>query len=99
MTSVINALTNQLTIQDNFSVATNNLTFVAAASADLNRFNFIWPYNRQPVALWIHATRTDGTTPAIYPVPSWNLVGGNIAVNGIQGLTNGVSYNLVTVAI
>lgn len=99
MTSVIGALTNQLTVQDNFAVATNYLTFVAATSSDLNKFQFIWPYTRQPVALWIHATRTDGTFPAIYPVPSWNLVNGNILVNGIQGLTNGISYNLTTVVI
>ena len=99
MTSVIGALTSQLTVQDNFSVATNSLTFVAAASADLNKFTFIWPYTRQPVALWMHATRTDGTTPTIYVVPSWNMINGTISINGIQGLTNGVSYQLVTVAI
>lgn len=99
MTSVVGALTNQLTIQENFSVATNSLIFTAAASADLNRFTFVWPYTRQPIALWIHATRRDGTTPPIYPVPSWNLVGNNISINGIQGLTAGVSYLIQTVAM
>ena len=96
-TTVSTALVNQLTYQDNFSCTINYLTFVAAASADLNTFTFLWPYARQPIELTIHATRTDGTYVPIYPVPSWNLVGSNISVNGIQGLTTGVSYNLVTV--
>ena len=99
MTSVIGALTNQLTIQDNFAVATNNLTFVAGASDALNTFQFIWPYTRQPMILWIHATRTDCTFPPIFPIASWNLINGNISVNGIQGLTNGVSYSLITVVM
>jgi hypothetical protein len=96
---VVSALTNQLTVQDNWAAATNKLTFVAAASADLNQFQFIWPYARQPVMLVMHVTRTDGTYPTIYPVPSWNLVTGNIMVNGIQGLTTGVSYQIQTVVI
>ena len=98
-TLVVSALTNQLTIQDNLSAVVNSLTFVAAASADLNKFQFIWPYSRQPVALWMHVTRTDGTYPTIYPVPSWNLVTGNIMINGIQGLTTGVSYQIQTVVM
>lgn len=49
--------------------------------------------------LMIHATQTDGTTPVIYPSASWNLISGYIVINGIQGLTNGVNYNLVTVVI
>jgi hypothetical protein len=94
---VVSALTNQLTVQDNFAAAVNQLTFVAATSADLNQFQFVWPYARQPISLVMHVTRTDGTYPTIYPVPSWNLVKGNIMVNGIQGLTNGVSYNIISV--
>lgn len=97
MTSVIGALTNQLTFQDNFSCAVNQLTFVAAASANLNTFTFIWPFPRQPIHLVMHVTRTDGTFPSIYPVPSWNLINGNISINGIQGLTAGISYNITTV--
>lgn len=97
MTVVVTALTNQLTYQDNFSCAINQLTFVAAASPELNTFSFLWPFTRQPIELTMHVTRTDGTYPPIYPVPSWNLVGGSILINGVQGLTTGVSYNIVTV--
>lgn len=97
MTTVVSALTNQLTYQDNFSCAINQLTFVAGATPALNTFSFIWPYGRQPVELVMHVTRTDGTYTPIYPVPSWNLIGGSIFVNGIQGLTNGVSYNITSV--
>lgn len=97
MTTVITALTNQLTLQDNVSCVINQLTFSAAPTADANVFQFTWPFPRQPVSLLMHVTRTDGTTPSIYPVPSWNLVGGNIVVNGVEGLTSGVQYQIVTV--
>lgn len=97
MTTTINALTNQLTMQENSACAINYLTFVAAATPDLNTFTFLWPFPRQPIQLVIHATRTDGTYEPIYPVPSWNLINGSISVNGVQGLTPTVSYQLVTV--
>jgi hypothetical protein len=99
MTSVIAALTNQLTYQDNFSVTINNLSFTGAATADKNTFTFLWPYTRQPVSLTMHVICADGTTPPIYPVPSWILVNGTISINGIQGLTSGVQYNIVTVVV
>lgn len=99
MTSITSALTSQLTYQDNFSSIINDLTFVAAATAELNQFTFIWPFPRQPIQLVMHVTRTDGTFPPIYPVVSWNLINGNININGIQGLTTGVSYKIVTVVI
>lgn len=99
MTSVINALTNQLTIQDNTAYAANDLTFIAGASPELNAFSFMWPYNRQPIMLVMHISRADGTTPPIYAVPSWNLVGTQIMVNGVTGLTDGVSYKIQTVVL
>lgn len=97
MTIVVNALRNQLTLQDNFSFVMNELTFVAAASANLNIFSFLWELNRQPIELTMHVTRSDGVYESIYPIPSWNLVGNSIQINGIQGLTTGVSYRIVTV--
>ena len=99
MTTVVTALTNQLTLQDNMSCAINQLTFVATATANTNNFTFVWPYPRQPIMLMMRATRSDGTTPPIYVTPSWYLSNGNIVVNGIDGLTNGVSYGLTTVVI
>src|SRR6185295_18842552 len=87
MNIVVNALRNQLTLQDNFSCVVNELTFVAAASANLNIFSFLWELNRQAIELTMHITRSDGTYESIYPVPSWNLVGNSIQINGIQGLT------------
>lgn len=97
MTIVVNALRNQLTLQDNLSLVINELTFVATAADNTNIFSFQWPLNRQPIELTMHVTRTDGTYESIYPVPSWNLVGSSIQINGLQGLTPGVSYNIVTV--
>lgn len=97
MTLVITALRNQLTLQDNMSCVINEITFVGAASANLNTFSFQWGQSRQPVELTMHVTRADGTYESIYPVPSWNLIGTSIQINGIQGLTTGVLYRIVTV--
>ncbi len=98
MTTTVNALTNQLTLQDNISCVINQITFAAATSANLNTFQFTWPFTtRQPIELTMHVSRTDGTYDSIYPVPSWNLVGNSILINGIQGLTSGVSYQITTV--
>ena len=97
MNLVITALRNQLTLQDNLACTINEITFVAQASSNLNTFSFQWNQTRKPIELTMHVTRSDGTYESIYPVPSWNLVGTSIQINGIQGLTNGVSYNIVTV--
>lgn len=97
MTTIVTALTNQLTLQDNMSCVVSSTTLTAGATADKNLYQFVWPYNRQPIELTIHATRTDGTYVQLYPVVSWNLVGSNISVNGVQGLTPGIQFNLVTV--
>lgn len=97
MTIVVNALRNQLTVQDNMSCVINDLTLVAKATANLNTFSFLWELNRQPLELTMHVTRSDGTYESIYAVPSWNLVGNSIQINGIQGLTNTVSYKIITV--
>lgn len=97
MNLVVNCLRGQVTLQDNMSCVINDLTFVAKASANLNTFSFLWELNRQPIELTMHVTRSDGTYESIYPVPSWNLVGSSIQINGIQGLTTGVSYKIITV--
>lgn len=97
MTIIVNALRNQLTIQDNMSCVINELTFVAGATPELNVFSFLWQLNRQPIELTMHVTRSDGVYESIYPVPSWNLIGNSIQINGIQGLANGVSYRIVSV--
>lgn len=97
MTSVVSALTNQLTLQDNFSCVINEVTYVAAPSADLNNISFLWTLPRKPIELTMHVTRSDGTYEPIYPVVSWNLINQSIYINGIQGLTPGVSYKLLTV--
>lgn len=97
MTLIVGALQNKLTIQENMSAVINELTFTAGATANLNTFSFQWTLGRRPIELTMHVTRADGTYEPIFPVPSWNLVGESIQINGIQGLTNGVSYKIVTV--
>lgn len=97
MTTVVRALTNRLTLQDNFSYVQNTVTFIAGSTPAANTLKFLWKLPRQPVELTMHVTRADGVYEVIFPVPSWNLVGDSIEVNGIQGLTNGVEYNITTV--
>lgn len=97
MTLVVSALRNQLTLQENSSCVINELNFVAKASDDLNTFSFQWGLNRQPIELTMHVTRLDGVYEPIFPVPSWLLIGTSIQINGIQGLTDGVTYRIVTV--
>jgi len=97
MTTVIRALTNKLTLQDNFSFVKNEVKFIAGVTSSDNTISFLWKLPRQPIELTIHITRSDGIYDVIFPVPSWNLVGDSIKINGIQGLTSGVEYNIVTV--
>ncbi len=97
MTTVVRALTNRLTLQDNFSCIKNEVNFIAGASPNLNILSFQWKLERQPIELTMHATRADGIYDVIFPVPSWNLVKDSIQINGIQGLTSGVEYKIVTV--
>lgn len=75
----------------------NQVNFVGKATPALNTFSFQWGQNRQPIELTMHVTRVDGVYDSIYAVPSWNLVGTSIQINGIQGLTNGVTYKIITV--
>lgn len=97
MNLVVTALRGQLTLQDNVSCVINDLTFVAKASSALNTFSFLWELSRQPIELTMHVTRSDGVYDPIFAVPSWNLVGDSIQINGIQGLTPSVSYRIITV--
>lgn len=97
MTTVVRALTNKLTLQDNFSFVSNEVKFIAGAAPSDNAISFLWELPRQPIELTMHVTRSDGTYDVIFPVPSWNLVGNSIKINGIQGLTSGIEYNIVTV--
>lgn len=97
MTTVVRALTNRLTLQDNFSYVQSEVKFIAGATPSDNVLQFRWELPRQPVELTMHVTRTDGVYDVIFPVPSWNLVGDNIQINGMQGLTSGVEYNITTV--
>lgn len=97
MTTVVKALTNQLTLQDNFSFVKNEVDFIAGATPSDNTLSFRWEKDRQPIELTMHVTRADGNYDVIFPVPSWNLIKDSIQINGIQGLTNGVKYKIVTV--
>lgn len=97
MTVVVRALTNRLTLQDNFSFAQNRVNFIAGATPSDNAIKFLWKLERQPIELTMHVTRADGVYEVIFPVPSWNLVGDSIEINGIQGLTSGTEYVITTV--
>ncbi len=97
MTVVVRALTNRLTLQDNFSFVSNQVNFIAGATPSDNVISFLWELERQPIELTMHVTRADGVYDIVFPVPSWNLVGDSIQINGIEGLTSGVEYRIITV--
>lgn len=97
MTSVLGALTNQLTYQDNFSCVIKKFPLVAGATAADNTYSFPWPYQRQIVELSCYVTNGDDTYTPVYPQVSWNYINGNVVINGVQGLTPTKSYNFTIV--
>lgn len=97
MTSVINALTSQLTYQDNFSAIINTHTFTAGSADTNNAYTFQCALGRQPIELTVHAVRTDGSYEVLYPQVSWNFINNTISINAIKGLTSGAQYTLTFV--
>lgn len=95
MSTITKALTNNLTLQDNLSCVVQTFTFTAGATDINNTYQFTCNLGRQPVELNASCTATNGTYPVVYPQVSWNLINGNIVINGIKGLTTGVQYTFV----
>ena len=93
MTSVISALTNKLTLQDNMACVIQKFSIVADATDTKNTYSFPFLTNSSPVELTYSCTNADGTYTAVYPQLSWNYINGNIVINGIKGLTAGKKYN------
>ena len=98
-TFVVQAFSNQITLQDNISCVINTQTITAGSTDVSNATSFQWTLGRQPVMLLTHAVRTDGVNAVIYPVSSWLLGNNSITINGISGLTSGVQYNVTFVVI
>jgi hypothetical protein len=98
MSTVINALRNQLTLQDNFSCVIRQFTITAGPLATDNTVSFPANLGRSIVELNIHCTNADGTYVPIFPQASWNYISGQVVVNGIQGLTSGVKYQITVTA-
>jgi len=98
MSTVLNALRNQLTLQDNFSCVIREFTLTAGPLAENNTFSFPANLGRTLVEVNIHCVRSDGTYTPIYPQVSWNYINGQVVINGIQGLTSGVKYQITVTA-
>ena len=96
---VVQALTSQLSLQDNISCVINTQTITAGATDVANATSFQWTLGRQPVILTVHAQRTDGTNEIIYPQASWLLGNNAITINAVTGLTNGKQYTLTFLVI
>ncbi len=95
MTSVTQALMNNVSFQDNISCVVREFSIIAGAADTDNIFQFPFTLGRNPVFLSAIATNTDGTYAVVYPQVSFNFINGNVVINGIKGLTPSKKYNLV----
>lgn len=93
MNTVINALRNQLTLQDNFSCVVKQFSLVSGATDTDNTFSFPANLGRQIVELNVFCTNGDGSYTPVYPQVSWNYINGQVVINGIKGLTLSKKYN------
>lgn len=96
-TSVIAALKNNLTLQDNISCVINTFILTAGATDTDNTYQFKCALGRVPVTMNYSCVRTDGSYDVLYPQISWHYTGNNIVINGIQGLTPTVKYTVTVV--
>lgn len=97
MTNVLNALRQQLTLQDNMSAVIQQFTITAGPLATDNIYTFPFTLGRQPVQLTASATNGDGTYTPIYLQVSWNYINQQIVINGMTGLTSTKKYNITVV--
>jgi len=93
MNTVISALQNQLTLQENFSCIVKQFALTSGAVDTDNTFAFPANLGRQIVELNAFCTNADGSYTPVYPQVSWNYVNGQVMINGIKGLTLGKTYN------
>jgi hypothetical protein len=93
MTTVLNGLRNQLTLQDNFSCVIKQFPLTAGTLDTDNTFFFPANLGRQIVELNAYCTNANGSYTPVYPQVSWNYINGQVVINGIKGLTTGMTYN------
>lgn len=98
MTSVYSALTNKLTLQDNFSCVVQQFSIVAGASDSDNTFSFPCNLGRPIAELSAYCTNANGSYTPVYPSVSFNFISGRVVINGIKGLTPTNKY-LFTVTV
>jgi len=93
MDTVLNAMRNQLTLQDNFSCIVKQFSITAGALDTNNTFSFPANLGRQIAEVNAYCTNANGSYTPVYPQVSWNYINGQVVINGIKGLTNGITYN------
>lgn len=93
MTTIYQALTNNLTLQDNLSCVVQQFSIVAGASETDNTFSFPCNLGRQIAELNAYCTNADGSYTPVFPQVSWNYINGRVVINGIKGLTATRKYN------
>lgn len=97
MSTVISALRNQLTLQDNFSCVIRQFTLTAGATDTDNTFTFPANLGRTIVEFNGYVVNTNGNYPVTYPQFSWNYINGQVVINGIKGLTTGNTYQITVI--
>jgi hypothetical protein len=95
MNTVLSAMRNQLTLQDNFSCVVKQFALTAGATDINNTFSFPANLGRTLVELNAYCTNADGSYTPVYPQVSWNYINGQVVINGIKGLTPTKTYNFI----
>jgi hypothetical protein len=95
MNTVLSAMRNQLTLQDNFSCVVKQFALTAGATDINNTFSFPANLGRTFVELNAYCTNADGSYIPVYPQVSWNYINGQVVINGIKGLTPTKTYNFI----
>lgn len=91
------ALTRQLTFDDNFDSQPKTIRIVAGATAADNKFRFAITMSRRPRELII--VRVENVTTTYAPLTSapwadWHLESNEVVVDSFLGLTSGQSYDI-----
>ncbi len=98
--TIYRALDKNLEFDRNIRSQTREFSIVAGAAAANNVYSFPVELNgSKPVGVWVVAAwRTDNTavtfSSGVFVSWSWNSQLNTVAISGITGLTNGVTYGI-----
>ena len=91
------ALTRQLTFDENFDSQKKTVRIVAGAAVTNNKFRFAITMTRKPTELIV--TKVDRIANTYQPLASapwadWHLESGDVVIDSFHGLTSGQTYDI-----